>query len=69
MEGVGQNETWYVGHNAASLHSIYNANAFMNEAHVHGFVNLLERERCADDGGATSGVTTVVVIDERHEYL
>ena len=52
---VGPNDVWWVGQSRASLTRIFHDNAFMNEAHVHGFANRLD--------------LTVVTIDERMPAL
>ena len=50
----GQGE-WWVGQSPYGLKSIYDGNAFMNEAHVHGFANRLNR--------------TIMTLDVRSDFL
>ena len=40
---VGPNHEWWAGHSHASLTKIFDDSEFMNEAHVHGFANRLDR--------------------------
>ena len=40
---LGMNDEWWCGHSIASLSLISKHGGFMNESHVHGFTNRLER--------------------------
>ena len=51
----GSHDVWWVGQTLDSLQGIFDGYGFMNEAHVHGFVNRLDRE--------------IVVVDVRSELL
>ena len=51
----GSHDVWWVGQTLDSLQGIFDGYGFMNEAHVHGFANRLDRE--------------IVVVDVRSELL
>ena len=51
----GSNRVWWAGQSRASLTNIFENSMFMNEAHIYGFANRLER--------------TIVTVDVREPAL
>ena len=52
---LGPNGGWWAGQSRATLTAIFEGSEFMNEAHVHGFANRLQR--------------TIVTVDVRTSQL
>ena len=52
---LGPNGGWWAGQSRATLTAIFEGSEFMNEAHVHGFANRLQR--------------TIVTVDVRTHQL